>query len=614
MAFTLRVKSVLGRSACRIVWVGLLCLLAVALLSACDDGPTETPTPEPTPATSTPTPTSVPPTPTPAPTPTPTPAPTPPPTPPPTPTPTPERVGAPAIRDFGIDTDTLWGQLFDRFSTSEQSCIRTELGDELLESVLERRAMPEGDTQQWEASIFGCLAPETASGLFLSALVARMEGLTEEAEGCLRELLADADVADIVDGTLPDASPAAATAALKFTVGLLSCVPEQILSGDAGPPDPPQADVSLLWRNPTGGWVVNAPTVVDGAVYAGSDDNHVYALDAETGELLWRFETDDVIRSSPTVAGGAVYVGSNDNHVYALDAETGGLLWSYDTGDWAQYSPTVSGGMVYLGALAEGDHRVHALDAMTGEVLWFAERPYPFTPEFTPTVAGDKVYVPGGFGEFHALDASTGKVVWSFDTGIPVESPPTVIGGIVYLTAFNTAQALGEATGALIWSYGTERLPARDFPAAVADNVYYFSPDEHIYALDTATGEILWSYEAGMMINTAPVTAGGIVYVGSESGRFYALDAATGGLVWSRESMAWALQSPMVADGVLYAESSDGHLRALDAATGEELWRFQKGYFDGIPSYTVIGGVLYVGSLDGGVYAFIAPLGTTTEG
>ena len=217
MAFALRVKSVLRRSSGRIVWVGLLCLLAVALLSACDDGPTETPTPEPTPATS---------------------------------TPTPDRVGAPAIRDFGIDTDTLWGELFDRFTTSEQSCIRIELGDELLESVLERRAMPEGDTQQWEASIFGCLAPETASGLFLSALVARMKGLTEEAEGCLRELLADADMADIVAGTLPDASPAAATAALKFTDGLLSCVPDQILSGDAGPPDPPQADVSLLWRNP----------------------------------------------------------------------------------------------------------------------------------------------------------------------------------------------------------------------------------------------------------------------------------------------------------------------------------------------------------------------------
>ena len=71
--------------------------------------------------------------------------------------------------------------------------------------------------------------------------------------------------------------------------------------------------------------------------------------------------------------------------------------------------------------------------------------------------------------------------------------------------------------------------------------------------------------------------------------------------------MSWGLRSPMVAGGVLYAESSDGHLRALNAATGEEIWRFQKGYFDGIPSYTVAGGALYVGSLDGGVYAFTAP-------
>ena len=69
-------------------------------------------------------------------------------------------------------------------------------------------------------------------------LVARMEGLAEEAEGCLRELLADADVADIVAGTLPDASPAAATAALKFTVGLLSCVPEQIFVWRCRPPRP----------------------------------------------------------------------------------------------------------------------------------------------------------------------------------------------------------------------------------------------------------------------------------------------------------------------------------------------------------------------------------------
>ena len=94
--------------------------------------------------------------------------------------------------------------------------------------------------------------------------------------------------------------------------------------------------------------MVVSPTVTNGVVYAGSNDDHIYALDAETGALLWGFETGGGIRSSPTVANDIVYVGSNDNHVYALDASTGDLLWSHDTADWVQYSPTVKDGVVYL--------------------------------------------------------------------------------------------------------------------------------------------------------------------------------------------------------------------------------------------------------------------------
>ena len=609
MAVTSGAVCISRKSVRRTVWVGLLCLLAVALLPACDDKPPTTPTAlpaetsEPIPAASAPTPTPGRPTSAAVPTPAPTAARASIPT----ATPAPEPANTGVESDFDIDNDTLWGELFDMFATSEQSCIRTQLGDGLLQSVLERHTVSEGHTQQWEVSIFGCLVPDTAAGIFVSAFVAQMDGLTEEAEGCLRELLADADVAGIVASTLPDARPAAAAAAMEFAGGLLSCVPEQVLSGDSGFPDPPQADQSLLWRYPTGGWVVNAPAVVDDVVYVGSDDHHVYALEAESGELLWRFETADVIRSTPTVVDGVVYSGSNDNHLYALNAETGDLLWKHDTGDWVQYSPVASGGVVYLGAMADGDYRVHALNAMSGEHVWVAEVTYPYGAQFAVTVAGGKLYAPGEAGEFHALDASTGKVVWSLSAGMGAGSPPAVVGGIVYLTAVNTSHALDEATGKLVWSYGTERFPARDFLAVVADNVYYFSPDDHIYALDTATGERLWSFETDHMIDTAPVAADGMVYAGSESGRFYALDAATGGLVWNLEPVGWALRSPWVTDGVLYAESSDGHLRALNAATGEDIWQFQKGYFDGIPSYTVTGGVLYLGSLDGGVYAFVAP-------
>ena len=81
--------------------------------------------------------------------------------------------------------------------------------------------------------------------------------------------------------------------------------------------------------------------MVDGVLYVGSDDNHVYALSAATGTELWRFETGDIVRSSPAVAGGVVYVGSDDNHLYALDAETGAELWRHGTGSPVQYSPVV---------------------------------------------------------------------------------------------------------------------------------------------------------------------------------------------------------------------------------------------------------------------------------
>ncbi len=515
---------------------------------------------------------------------------------------------------FAINQDTTWKDLFDAFSADEQSCIRNILGDEQLEAVLGLRLMSQATSAQLDAGLQDCLAPETAAGIILSAFIGQMAGLPPEAEACMRGLIADADAAVIAAGTRPGADPAAANAAFEFIFGLLVCAPGQGPPGSAGPPSgTPQADGPQLWRYGTGGWVVNAPTIVNGAIYVGSDDHYVYSLDAQTGALRWRFETGDIVRSSPTVTGGAVYVGSNDNHVYALNAGTGALMWKHDTGGWVQYSPVVNGGRVYLGAQSDGDYKVHALDALSGAQVWVAEMPYPAGSEFTVTIADGKLYARGAFGEFHALDAATGELVWSYGAaGMGAESPPAISGGVVYMTAVNAAYALDEATGAQLWSFGTERFPARDFPAVVSEGSYYFSPDNHIYALDVATGEPRWSYVADTMIATVPVIAEGMVYVSSESGWFYALDAATGSLIWSRESVAPGLRAPMVVDGVLYAESGDGYLRALRAATGEEIWQFQKGYFDGVPSYTVINGIVYVGSLGGEVYAFTAPGGTPT--
>lgn len=57
-----------------------------------------------------------------------------------------------------------------------------------------------------------------------------------------------------------------------------------------------------------------------------------------------------------------------------------------------------------------------------------------------------------------------------------------------------------------------------------SDGVVYASAnDKKLYALDAATGRKLWQYNAGGIINSEPVVAGGALYFGSDDGNMNAL-------------------------------------------------------------------------------------------
>ena len=51
---------------------------------------------------------------------------------------------------------------------------------------------------------------------------------------------------------------------------------------------------------------LSSPAVWNGAVYFGSGDGNVYALDAASGALRWKFKTGDVVHASPAIADGMV--------------------------------------------------------------------------------------------------------------------------------------------------------------------------------------------------------------------------------------------------------------------------------------------------------------------
>src|SRR5687768_14739862 len=54
---------------------------------------------------------------------------------------------------------------------------------------------------------------------------------------------------------------------------------------------------------------------------------------------LWTLKTKGPVKSSPAIEGTQVFVGSNDEHVYSADLNTGRKLWEFKTGGPVESSP-----------------------------------------------------------------------------------------------------------------------------------------------------------------------------------------------------------------------------------------------------------------------------------
>ncbi len=500
------------------------------------------------------------------------------------------------------------------FTITDSSCVNVEIGETFLNLVLGELFRPNPDIV---LAMQGCFVKPTAAAISLAILSREVDGITAEHESCVRSHLANAEFNAAL---LPAARPSSTPGFQEFAAGYRACIADLLPSVDDGIGSA-KSGVSPLWQFSAGDAVVPAPTVSDGVVYVGSDDMHVYALDAATGEMLWSFATDDVVRSSPTVSDGVVYVGSNDNHLYALDASSGGLLWKIDTGDWVQYRPIVSEGVVYLSVQDRGGHELHAVDAMSGEGIWASDIPITFTPDSAPAAVGSQVYVTDVAGDVFALSASTGDILWAITPPNALTAELVAAGGKVYLKADNKIYAVDESSGGIVWSqdyYYTLDQDVTHLPPLIVDDVVYFSTGESIISIDSVSGETQWSYRVAGSIDTLPAIAQGLVYIGSDGAQFYAADPSKTNyrpeeLVWGFDLGARTLRYPMVANGVLYTQSSDGRLEAFNAANGHLIWIFSLGELTDRKSFTVVADTVYAGAEDGSVYAIVTEMPVVAE-
>ncbi len=220
--------------------------------------------------------------------------------------------------------------------------------------------------------------------------------------------------------------------------------------------------------------------------------------------------------------GGRVFAALSD-HLYALDAETGEELWrSPLSKKGPASSPLVVGDRVYL-----QQNQLTAFDAKSGESLWQNKDANGSNPSPAVWTDGDRtIILCNGSKAFIGVDAATGDTLWTTDGG--GDSTPSVSGDVVVIASNHEGKNL-VAYRLKPNGSGPEELWSRDFlarrygssPIIHDGRVYHLGSERHL-CVDLANGETVWERPASSSISS-PVLADGKVCVYENRGGFFAM-------------------------------------------------------------------------------------------
>jgi polyvinyl alcohol dehydrogenase (cytochrome) len=389
-------------------------------------------------------------------------------------------------------------------------------------------------------------------------------------------------------------------------------------------------ELKLKWAMayPAGIRARSQPSIGWGAVFVGSHDGTVYALDLESGCTKWRFRATAEIRTGIVADAKTkrLYFGDVLARAYAIDAMTGKLVWQQKVDDHGNATitgtPTLGDGQLFvpissLEVTAAADPKyacctfrgaVAALDLATGKQRWkhytVVETPRPQGK----TGVGTNIIGPSGAPVWNSptYDAATSRVY--FGSGQNYSSPAD--------GNSNTVFAVDAQSGKRIW--------ATQLTAGDAWNVGCMMgnencPKEEGPDLDVAPSVLIIPIGAGKTM----------IVAGQKSGDVYGLDPANGKPVWKTTlghggtqggvHFGMAAQGRQVfvpindmadtRDGRVYDASKRGAgLHSIDAATGKVFWRVladnvcgDREFCDpGISSaVTAVPGLVFAGHLDG---------------
>jgi alcohol dehydrogenase (cytochrome c) len=305
------------------------------------------------------------------------------------------------------------------------------------------------------------------------------------------------------------------------------------------------------------------------------------------------------METAPLVVNGVMFITTSYNHVYAVNATTGEQYWHYKhkIGPVSTYccgpnnkGVAISEGKLFMGTL---DAKIVALDAKSGKLLWqtqIADPELGYSETMAPTVVDGKVLIGTNGGEYgvrgfvKAFNAETGKLDWTFHTipdkgheGVWAENDATgrnmkrdiaaekaalaknadfykTLGGGVWMTP-----AIDKKTRTVFFVAGN---PSPDLYGAErpGDNLYTNS----MIAVDLDSGKYKWHYQYiahdvwDLDAVSPPILVDvkdkdgkmipGVIH-GGKTGHIYVHDRSNGNLIRFSEAMVsqeglWSLPTP----------------------------------------------------------------------
>ena len=248
--------------------------------------------------------------------------------------------------------------------------------------------------------------------------------------------------------------------------------------------------------------IVGGLVVEGGRVFGAASDGKIYALDAETGDLRWDFQADGKIWATPVVVGEALYVGSLDKKLYALNAADGGQKWQpFEVDGAIVATPLVYKNTVYFGSV---DRHMYAVNADNGTLKWRSALEAGNWFWARPVVANGTIYAGNLDGKVYALNAETGDVVTDFDLGSSVASSPVLVdNSVIVATKEGRLFSIDAGSNRIrqladVAALTDKELDIHSPLSAEQGKVYVHAQTEKygslLYALDAATGAGAWRY------------------------------------------------------------------------------------------------------------------------